>query len=261
MFVRWPRWRLLLIQVTACFWLNSGRCHSPVSSTCTQVLDRVPDVLEAEVQRREAEAQDVRHLRVIAGAEVADHAARDQRLHDGVGARSPSRIARQTCEPRCAWSRGVTSARPCPAQRCLDQRDEQVGQRQRLGAQRRHRRRSEAAAASTVSRPHSSAGQREDRLRAAQVARDARRPAGSAGVNSKGAAWPHQPASGCSKRLGVARVHPDEGRRAGAAVEVLVAAADREVGVARRCSVDRHRAGAVRQVPDRQRAGGVRRGA
>jgi hypothetical protein len=31
--------------------------------------------------------------------------------------------------------------------------------------------------------------------------------------------------------VGMARMHPDEGRRAGAAIEVLVAAADREVGI------------------------------
>ena len=45
-----------------------------------QAIDRVPDVDEARVERREAEAQDVGR------AEVADHAARDQRLHDGVAA-------------------------------------------------------------------------------------------------------------------------------------------------------------------------------
>jgi hypothetical protein len=52
----------------------------------------------------------------------------------------------------------------------------------------------------------------------------------------------------------MARMHPHEGRRARAAIQVLVAAADGEVGP-RRVQVDRHGAGAVRQVPDRQRAG------
>ena len=56
---------------------------------------------------------------------------------------------------------------------------------------------------------------------------------------------------------GVARVRPDEGRRARAAVQVLVAAADGEVGL-RGMQIDRHRAGAVRQVPDGQGAGVVR---
>ena len=57
----------------------------------------------------------------------------------------------------------------------------------------------------------------------------------------------------------VARVHPHEGGRAGAAVQVLVAAADGEVGL-RAAPVDRHRARAVAQVPDHQRAGGMRGG-
>src|SRR3954470_1790019 len=43
-----------------------------------QLLHRIPHVLETGVQRREAEAQDVRR------AEVADDAARDERLHDRV---------------------------------------------------------------------------------------------------------------------------------------------------------------------------------
>src|SRR5512133_1533084 len=55
------------------------------------MLHGMPHVLEAEVQRRETEAQDIRMPRApgcgrVAGAEVADHAARDQRLHDRVGA-------------------------------------------------------------------------------------------------------------------------------------------------------------------------------
>ena len=50
----------------------------------------------------------------------------------------------------------------------------------------------------------------------------------------------------------------DEGRRARAAVQIFVAAADREVA-AGAVEVELDRAGAVRQVPDRQRAGRVRR--
>ena len=168
--------RLRAAQVTACFWLNSARCHSPLSSTCAQVLDRVPDVVEAGVQRREAEAQDVGHRRAVAGAEVADHAARDQRLHDGVGA--ARRARRQTCEPRARASRGVTSARPCPAQRASTsamKRSVSASDLARSAAMPP----SGSAAAQHVSSPHSSAVMREDRLRAAQVARDARRRAGS----------------------------------------------------------------------------------
>ena len=55
---------------------------------------------------------------------------------------------------------------------------------------------------------------------------------------------------------GVPRMGPDKGRRAGAAVEVLVAAADREVG-AGGVQVERHGAGRVRQVPDGERSGRV----
>ena len=54
----------------------------------------------------------------------------------------------------------------------------------------------------------------------------------------------------------VPRVHPGERGGAGAAVEVLVGAADRDVGV-RAGQVDRHRAGGVAQVPLHQRAGVV----
>ncbi len=50
------------------------------------------------------------------------------------------------------------------------------------------------------------------------------------------------------------RVRPHEGRRAGTAVQILVAAADGEIGAVG-VQVHRHRAGAVRQVPHRQRAG------
>ena len=55
----------------------------------------------------------------------------------------------------------------------------------------------------------------------------------------------------------MARRHPDEGRRAGTAIEVLVGAAHGEVGLGA-LQVHRHRAGGVRQVPDRQRAALVR---
>lgn len=49
----------------------------------SQVLDGIPDVLEAEVERRDAETQDVRLRCAVAGAEVADDTACDQRLCDG----------------------------------------------------------------------------------------------------------------------------------------------------------------------------------
>ncbi|MNV02850.1 hypothetical protein D3C71_930900 [compost metagenome] len=56
---------------------------------------------------------------------------------------------------------------------------------------------------------------------------------------------------------GMARVHPHKRRGAGAAVQVLVAAANREI-CACAVQIDRHRARAVRQVPHAQDALGVR---
>ena len=52
----------------------------------SQVLCGVPDIGVTDVQRCEAKAQDVRVLAAIARTEVADHAACDQGLHDGVSA-------------------------------------------------------------------------------------------------------------------------------------------------------------------------------
>ncbi len=196
----------------------------------------------AQVQRREAEAQHVR------GAEVADHAAGDQRLDDGVA------------ELR------VREADLAAAQRVLGRRDqrelraaglhlvgEQPRQGQRLGAQRGH-------AAAGLGREHGvdaalQRGHRQHWRGAAQVARDARRRA-VAGRELERRGVPHPAGQGLPEALGVARVHPDEGRRAGAAVEVLVAAAHRHVGAVA-VQGHRQRAGAVRQVPHRQRAGRV----
>ena len=51
-----------------------------MSPFTTESIDGVPDVDKSRIERREAKAQDVGR------AEVADHAARDERLHDGVAA-------------------------------------------------------------------------------------------------------------------------------------------------------------------------------
>src|SRR5687767_4580368 len=48
-----------------------------------EVLNRMPHILEARVQRGEAEAQDV-GMSCITGAEIADHPTGDECLHDGV---------------------------------------------------------------------------------------------------------------------------------------------------------------------------------
>ena len=86
---------------------------------------------------------------------------------------APSACARLTWLPRCAGSRGVTIVRPCPAQRRVDQRDEEVGQGDRLGADRRQ-------AAGGLGREQRvdaalERRQRQDRRRAAQEPRDAGR--------------------------------------------------------------------------------------
>src|SRR3990167_351172 len=53
-----------------------------------QVLHRIPNILKTDIQRRKAKAQDVLVDAAVTGAEVANHAACDQRLHDGKGART-----------------------------------------------------------------------------------------------------------------------------------------------------------------------------
>ena len=191
----------------------------------------------------------------VAGPEVADHAAGDQRLHDGVGA--GARCARQTCEPRCACSRGVAKRQAVAGTARLHQFDEQIGQRQRLGAQGRHaaeRLGGQQGVEPAVQRRHA-----DDGLGAAQVARDA---GGGLVVGRELERRGVAPPAGqrLPEAVGVPGVHPDKGRRAGAAVEVFVAAADGEIGL-RAGQVHRHGTRAVRQVPDREDAGGVGGGA
>ena len=62
-------------------------------------------------------------------------------------------------------------------------------------------------------------------------------------------AWPIQPCMRRREVRGAIGADVDEGGRAGAAVEVLVAAADGVVGVRRR-EIDGERAGGVGEVPD-----------
>src|SRR5688572_12767295 len=69
--------RMLLVELGAL--PLAGGQHLP------EMFDRLPYVFETDVQRREAEAQDVRVPSAIAGAIVADDAPRDERLHDGIG--------------------------------------------------------------------------------------------------------------------------------------------------------------------------------
>ena len=148
----------------------------------------------------------------------------------------------------------------------VDERDEQIGQRDRLAAHA-PRCRPTASAASTVSTPHSSAA--SDRIGGVpqrKRAMPARGPIVGRERERIGVAEPAgerlPPALGVHAPR-VPRMGPDERRRAGPAVQVLVAAADGEVGGRGRRAVamemHRHGAGRVRQIPDHERAGGVRR--
>jgi hypothetical protein len=60
-FPGWPKGLGRGAHVTAAFWLKRASRHSPRVEHLAQVLDGVPGVDEAQVQRREAEAQDVGH--------------------------------------------------------------------------------------------------------------------------------------------------------------------------------------------------------
>jgi len=100
------------------------------------------------------------------GAEVADHAARDQGLHHGVAdlgvAEADLAAAPRVVARRCECELGATR---------LDLGREQARERERLGAQRRHAARrlgGEHGVDAALER-----GQRQHRRRAAQVARDA----------------------------------------------------------------------------------------
>ena len=126
------------------------------------------------------------------------------------------------------------------------QRDEQIRQGQRLAADGFHGRlRKDLQAAFDQ-------GQRDDGLRAAQGAGDA---VGGRKARIHGERRSVAPPAG--QRLAEARLvffgYPDEGGRAWAAVQVLIGAANGQVG-AGAVQVQRHGAGRMGQVPQRQRA-------
>src|SRR5689334_1017193 len=92
-----------------------------------QRTDRVVDIGVPRVERREAEAQQV------GGAEVADHAARDQRLHDRV-ATAPVREADLAAALLRIARRHQLQIVPGAAR--FDLLDEELGELDRLAAQR-----------------------------------------------------------------------------------------------------------------------------
>ncbi len=229
-----------------------------------QVLHGIPHVLEAQVERGEAEAQDVlvRPLAAIALAEVADHAARDQRLHDGIGAaalavHALALVARQAhlrAAPRMLPGRRQAQAVACAA--LFHQADEQVRQRQRFRAQRLHS--AQRLRGGEHVQPALQCREADDGLGAAQVTGDAGGWLVFRRERERRCVAP--PArQRLPETVGMARMYPDERRGARAAIEVFVAAADREVRT-RGAQVHRHRAGAVREVPHAEDALRMRRG-
>ncbi len=204
------------------------------------MLGRVPDVDVAQGQRREAEAQHVGR------AEVADDAALDQRLHDGVGALVARQAHLAAAQRVCV---GRDDAQAVPGAALAHQPREQSRQRQRFRAQRRHaaqRLGREQGVDAALQRSHG-----QDRGRAAEVARDPRGRAVVVG-ELEGRGVPDPARQRLLRLVDKIGVDPHEGWRARAAVEVLVATADGEVG-ARGFQVHRQRAGGVGQVPDGER--------
>ena len=204
-----------------------------------EVLDGVEDVGVGDVQRREAEAGDVR------GPEVADDAALDECLHDAVGRGVPQRDL--AAAPGVLARRDHLERRP---ETLVHQREEVVGQRQRRLAEYVDRHPVERVERGVERR------QREDRRGPRGHACDpVRRGERALHVERPGVAEPA--GDGLLPGALVTRMHPREGGGAGAAVEVLVRAADGDVRV-RAEQVDRHRARRVAQVPLRQGAHLVR---
>ena len=75
-----------------------------------------------------------------------------------------------------------------------------------------------------------------------------------AGLEREGSRVAHPAGQGWDALGMVALRREQEGRGSRSAVEILVAAADREIGAAA-IQVHRHGAGAVRQIPQHERAG------
>ncbi len=128
----------------------------------------------------------------------------------------------------------------------LDPGDEAVGQRQRAGAQVGH-----LHLIPDVERGVER-GELQDRRGADPHPLD---PAAGAvvAVEGEGRLVAQPAGQGRASDLGVPRGDVDEGRAAGAGVEVFVGAADREIGPAA-SDVDRQRAGGMGEIPDDQRA-------
>ena len=194
---------------------------------------RLRHILEAQIGRREAQAEDV------GVAEIADHAAGDQRLAERVGLR----VAEGELAAALGWVGRADEVELQPLRG--EAFAEEFGQRLRFGVEPRH------ADFRDQFHPDLERRHREDRRGAAQQAVDAGRRLVIVG-EGEGCRVAHPAAERLLQRVVVALGDEGESGRAGTAVEIFVAAADREVSFAT-IEVDRQRAAGMRQVPQNQR--------
>ena len=145
-------------------------------------------------------------------------------------------------------SRGVSRRKLAFA---FHQRHEQLGQPQRLGAHRRHRRLQRDVD------PHLQRGERQDRRRSHHRARDAA--CGPIGAFERERLGMAEPAGQRQPQIILQMLRDmQKCRRARAAVQIFVATAHREIDAVR-IKLQRHRADGMRQVPQHQRTRRMRR--
>ena len=211
------------------------RAHAASCSSCC--TNRATSA-EAVVQRHRRDAQDVR----FAPVERPRHARRAARTVRRPASR-PARTRNDSWQPRCAASRGVTHCSRAGVMR-VQFLQQQCVHRQRLGAQRRH------AGRCRTSRSEASSGaaERIGGLLTCQPAAPGDgmefRPHAKARGRDRG---PTSRPGAAAWLAAMALVHEGAAQRAGAAIQVLVAAPDREVG-ARIVQCQRQVADGMRQV-------------
>ena len=205
------------------------------------MIDGVPDVDVAHVQRSQPEAADVRR------AEVADHAALDQRTDDSISVLV--REGHLRTPPRGIARRGELEAHARAA--LLDQLDEQLTECDRLGARGGH-----VHLEPEVDR-RLERGELDDGRRPGDHRPDAR---GSAelGLEREGLGMAEPAWDGVAELAVQATAHVQQRRCSGTTVEVLVPATHGHVGTVR-VDLQGNRRDAVAEVPERQRAGVARR--
>ena len=188
-----------------------------------QAVERVPDVGVARVERRDAEPDRVR-ARGSRGRRAARSISATL-----IGHASGWRERRRASRGRAA-SRGEPSAEAERREPGVVERDDQLGQRDRLRADAR-RCPPRRSARALLDR-----GEREDRRRAGQEAPDRRRPGRSRAPSRTGRAGRTSPRSASAAPPGARSATYRKAGRARARVEVLVGAADRELGAGARAA-------------------------